>query len=210
MAVPKKRSVALLKSTILNSAQTSHFEVEIVPSPVVKRWIADKAAGGKGNARIAGNDFYNYDLKLACNQASLPGSSLATHEITNKYHNVTVKNPYRKSYDQSASFSFYVDKEYDVIHYFENWMSYIMLEEDLTEDNPRTSYRANYPENYFGSISITKFERDYEGRSILYNFIDAYPESINSMDVSYEGSQVLKCSVNFNYTRYTTKTLLLV
>lgn len=210
MAVIKKRSVAELKASILNSAQTSHFEVEITPNPIVRQWIANKATLGKGNARIGQIDFYNFDLKIACNQASLPGSSLATHELTNKYHNVTVKNPYRKSYDQSASFSFYVDKEYDTIHFFENWMSYIMAEDEIANVNPRTSYRAKYPRDYFGNISITKFERDYTGRSILYNFIDAYPASIDSMDVSYEGSQVLKCSVNFNYTRYTTKTLLLV
>ena len=35
-----------------------------------------------------------------------------------------------------------------------------------------------------------------------YRFLKAYPISINSMPVSYEASQLLKCTVNFNFSRY--------
>ena len=35
-----------------------------------------------------------------------------------------------------------------------------------------------------------------------YRFLNAYPISINSMPVTYDGSQLLKCTVNFNFSRY--------
>ena len=35
-----------------------------------------------------------------------------------------------------------------------------------------------------------------------YKFINAYPISINSIPVSYDSSQLLKCTVSFTYSRY--------
>ena len=210
MAVPRKRSVADLKSTILNSAQTSHFEVEIIPNPRVRNWMLERAAGSsnKGNARIVSSDFFDNDLKLACHQASLPGSSFATHELNNKSHNTTRKNVYRKTFDQTTSFSFYVDKEYDILHFFENWMSFMMNEDEERTFNPHSSYRANFPAYYKSSgISITKFERDYAGEVMVYTFLDAYPSSINTMQLDYSGSQTLSVTVEFTFTRYVTSSI---
>ena len=203
MSVPRKRSVADLKATILNSAQTSHFEVEIVPPQPVVNWIRQKTNAGKGNGRIATKEYYDKDLRLSCHQAALPGVSVGTHELNNKYHNTTVKNVYRKMFDSSASFSFYVDKNYDLLHFFENWISYMMNEQEQFVLETKSSYRARFPNLYKSTqITITKFERDYRGKVMEYNFVDAYPASIDSMEVSYQGSQVLSCTVNFNYTRY--------
>lgn len=201
--VPKKRSVALLKETILNSAQTSHFEVYIEPNSNIRNWILAKAAAGKGSARTAGLDYYGTNLNLACHRAALPGVSFATHELTNKYHNNTVKNVYRKVYDQTASFTFYVDKKYDLLFFFENWMSFAMNEEEAANNNPKSSFRAKFPVTYKSSvISITKFEKDYLDDVITYKFLDAYPSSIDSMEVSYQGSQTLSCTVGFTFNRY--------
>ena len=35
-----------------------------------------------------------------------------------------------------------------------------------------------------------------------YRFINAFPISINSMPVSYDQSDLLKCTVSFTYSRY--------
>lgn len=205
MPVPKKRSVALLKSTILNSAQTSHFEVNIIPNNNVRNWILLKSGSGKGSAATAGLNYYSTNLNLSCHQATLPGVSFATHELNNKYSNNTVKTVYRKTFDQTTSFSFYVDKEYDTLHFFENWMSYVMNEINDADNQPKSSFRARYAEEYRSLvISITKFEKDYAGEVMTYNFLDAYPTSIDSMEVDYSGSQVLSVRVGFNYTRYVT------
>ena len=54
----------------------------------------------------------------------------------------------------------------------------------------------NYPDDYTCSgLKITKFESDTltnTGGSLTYNFVKAFPISINSMPVSYDSSQLLK------------------
>ena len=37
---------------------------------------------------------------------------------------------------------------------------------------------------------------------LQYKFVNAYPISINSIPVSYDTSQLLKCTVSFYYSRY--------
>ena len=71
------------------------------------------------------NDINREIVRLSCAEASLPGSSLATTEINNDYTGVTEKHAYRRLYDSQASFTFYVDKEYRIIDFFENWIAYI-------------------------------------------------------------------------------------
>ena len=50
-------------------------------------------------------------------------------------------------------------------------------------------------------FEIIKLERDYEN-SLTSRFVNSYPLAINSMPISYDGSQLLKCSVSMSYLRY--------
>jgi len=64
-------------------------------------------------------------------------------------------------------------------------------------------YRVNYPKLYQSpALYINKFEKDFQGQYLQYRFLQAYPISISSMPVSYDSSQILKCTVSFTYTRY--------
>ena len=147
---------------------------------------------------------------MSCSEASLPGSSLATHEINNDFTGVTERHVYRRQYDDRADFTFYVDHNYNIIFFFENWMSYIVDEQYTNRDGTQNkgietlnyNYRVNFPKNYKTEIYIKKFEKDYTGRILQYRFINAYPISITSMPVSYDSSQLLKCTVSFTYSRY--------
>ena len=49
-------------------------------------------------------------------------------------------------------------------------------------------------------LGTTVTERS--GPDIEYEFLNAFPISINSMPISYDTSQLLKCTVSFAYTRY--------
>lgn len=147
-------------------------------------------------------------LAISCSEASLPGSSLATHELNNDFTGVTQKHAYRRLYDDRADFTFYVDQNYAQIRVFEAWIRYISGEQNAFGEGNNVSYRVNYPKNYkSGAIYITKFERDYgvpksKNLSMTYAFINAFPISINSMPVSYDASSLLKCTVSFAYDRY--------
>ena len=194
---PVKKSVSDLKSSLLRPALTSHFQCWFNPPNEVRTWVQQRASAGIGNG---------YDsefISLSCSDATLPGSSLATHEINNDFTGVTERHVYRRQYDDRSDFTFYVDHDYNVIQFFENWMSYIVNEQVAGGvDSTNFSYRVNFPDDYKSTIYIKKFENDYTGRVLQYRFINAYPISITSMPVSYESSQLLKCTVSFNYSRY--------
>lgn len=206
---PRERGMSEIKSKLLNPALTSHFECTFNPPDSVRKWAENKKIAGAGA-------LYNGDiLTLSCCDASLPGSSLVTHEINNDFHGVTERHAYRRLYDDRSDFSFYVDHDYNIIQFFENWISYIVNEEFKVNSN--YFYRMNYPDGDSGlnnagyrspALYIKKFERDYSGRYLEYKFLQAYPISISSMPVSYESSNLLKCTVSFTYTRYLVSTQL--
>ena len=114
---PKNYNISDLKTFIFEPALTSNFEVYIQPPEKVKKF----------------NDSVNISSKIteillvSCSEASLPGSSLATHELNNDVTGVTQRNVYRRLYDDRTDFTFYVtaDKnsdgysEYDQIRVFE-------------------------------------------------------------------------------------------
>jgi hypothetical protein len=199
-AAIKKVSVSEIKSKLLRPALTSNYVCNFQPPDT-----------GFIKARVNTNSTKVYDrLTLACSDASLPGSSLATHEINNDYTGVTERHAYRRLYDERMDFSFYVDaNEYYVIKLFEAWISYCVDEQLGSNPSKRTyNYRVNYPNDYCtDTLSITKFERDYSGNTLQYNFVKAFPISIQSIPVSYESSQLLKCTVSFTYSRYWVKGL---
>ena len=205
MAAPQgsPRKMSEIKSKLLQPALTSHFICAFQPPERLKTFVTDRV-----NAGFVGADYNNRTnqdlITLSCSEASLPGSSLATHEITNDFSGVTERHVYRRQYDDRADFTFYVDKEYRIIDFFENWMSYIVSENNINQQSdPNYFYRMNFPNNYkTENLYITKFERDYVGRNLVYKFINAYPISIISMPVSYDSSQLLKCTVSFTYSRY--------
>lgn len=208
---PSKKSVSDIKSKLLRPALTSHFQCWFNPpgndNEKVRKWFIDKSNAGIG---IPYDSNSSELYSLLCSEASLPGSSLATHEINNDFTGVTERHAYRRIYDDRADFTFYVDQEHNIIKFFENWMTFI-VNEQYTDEN-RTpnrgmemdnfSYRVNYPNLYRTEIYINKFERDYLGRYTRYRFTQAYPISISSMPVSYDSSSLLKCTVSFTYTRY--------
>ena len=206
-----------LRTKLLRPALTSHFICDFKPPD--SGFIGD---------RIDVSPTKLFDrLALGCSDAALPGSSLTTNDISDDFTGVSEKHAYRRLYDDSASFTFYVDAdEYYVIRFFEAWIGYAMNEQYLDEQFIQSReyfYRAQWPNNYtVDTLSITKFERDYEigefgvlnvipqkyfPRALQYNFVKAYPISIASMPVSYEQSQLLKCTVTFTYSRYWLKNL---
>lgn len=203
---PSKKSVFDIKSKILRPALTSHFQCWFNPPEEVKKWIKEKQKAGIGVVYEGNEELFS----LLCCETSLPGSSLATLEINNDFTGVTERHAYRRIYDDRIDFTFYVDHDYNVIKFFENWISYT-VNEQYTDENrvknnaiemPNYSYKINYPNLYRTTVFLNKFERDYSGRYIRYRFLQAYPINIQSMPVSYDSSSLLKCTVSFTYTRY--------
>jgi len=188
MRTPKPTAVSKLKTSILNTSLTSYYECHFNPPSSVLGLIPG-----------ANSD---EDYTLSCMEASLPGTSLATVELTNDHSGITERHVHRRQYDTTSSFTFLVDRDYKQIKFFETWIGYIVNEQN--NKDPNYFYRVNFPNQYQTKIYINKFERDYKQPSLIYSFLNAYPISINAMPVSYDGAQTLKCTVNFNFSRYLT------
>jgi len=201
---PNKLSISQIKSNLLNLAQTSVYVVNLTPPPGLNL---------NGSEFLKARAIDNADIgniNLLCCDTNLPGSSLATHDVTNDYPGVTEKFAYRRIYDETIDFTFYVDKDYNVIEYLDAWMNYVTGQgTTFTTDqyvNRYRHYRMNYSNLYKSDgLYITKFEKDTSGVNMTYQFIGAFPVNIVSIPVSYEASNILKCTASFSYIRYIRK-----
>ena len=204
---PQKLSVSKIKSRLLNIAQSSLYRLTLqVPAEVQNKL--------KGS--LSSFDYEN--INLLCCEATLPGSSLTTHEVNNDYHGATEKMAYRRLYDETIGLTFYVDREYKIIELLEGWMDYITgIDNKAAYEDPYISYRMAYPKSYKNNIYLTKFERDHFMRdhstsgststrtartTLDYTFVQAFPIALTAIPVSYDESSILKCSVSFNFIRY--------
>ena len=186
----KKKSIADLKNTILSPSLTSLYKVDIPLPEKVKDAMSEKIKADQET------------ISIMCSSASLPGSSLMTHEIMNDHTGVSEFHAHRRQFDNKIELEFYVDSDlYGPITYFEYWMDYI-------SEYAEGSYRMQYPRHFrTEDFKVYKFERDINEKGthtprLEYCFYDAFPLSINSMPVSYNTSSLLKCVVTMSYSRY--------
>ena len=164
------------------------------------------------NFNPQGGRFYD-DLSFMCNSTSLPGSSFSTTENLQDYYGINQKFAYRRDFDD-LTLDFYVDAKYQTLKFFETWMDYISstgdsysVQTNAGAESDSAFYRFRYPKEMGGykcRIDLHKFDKDYDRtkNDMLYSFVNAFPLSISSIPVSYDGSDLLKCSVTFTFDRY--------
>ena len=210
-ASPNAFKTGALKSKIMNLAQTSVYQVKIQPPPNVLNFLRTE--------RSLDYTQRGENIELLCHQTTLPGTSFSTTEATNNYTGVTERMVYRRMFDSTIDMTFYVDKAYDVIEFFEGWVDYMSgLGSTLAREEyrkPQAFYRQNYYNDYASSsLFLTKFERSYDRqlgaveqaepqKYLEYEMIQAYPKAINSMELGYaQYDSLLTLDVTFGYTRY--------
>ncbi len=163
-------------------------------------------------------DVRNDEIGFLAYEAVLPGTSYNTTEVFGDRQGVTETFANKRVYPP-VDVSFYVDNEYKVIRYFEQWMAKISPNSGVTY----TSYnKFRYPgtssaDGYKRDITIAKFERDFhqpgvrldepriakEPESICqYILRRAYPVNLISLPLSYDGGNILRTTVTFNYDVY--------
>ncbi len=213
---PRGRSLSEVKAKLLNPATTSHFQV-MIGDPRGPGFTEYLGRQGLTELERGGLSSEKRDkLNLMCSDTALPGSNLATTELLNDFTGVTERHVHRRIFDDRIDLSFYCDAvEYLPIRYFEAWMQYIT--EGIPKDNHSEQfyYRMRFPQQYKGTLEITKFEKNLEAKRgsadrirraipLTYTFVNAYPLSIASMPVTYDASSLLKCTISFTYSRYST------
>ena len=181
------------KLSITNQYQV-HFSI-------LKKTITDYLESiGLDNAK----DFLSRDAGILCSEASLPASAFATGEVKDNFMGIPQEFAHTRLYTD-IDFTFYVDQDYTLLRIFEGWMDYIAsgADSDGIGVGQKGFYRRfKYPNDYkCDTMSITKFEKNL-GRTLLYEFVNAFPKSITPIPVTYGTADLLKVTVSFNYDRY--------
>ena len=146
-------------------------------------------------------DWFLRNVGIACYDATLPTSSLATAEVKDNFQGINQQFAHTRFYTDS-SFSFYIDKDYRVLLFFEAWMDYISNGANVSENDRRFYRRFRYPNTYkCDGLQITKFDKNLD-KKITYQFKNAFPKAMQSIPVSYGTAELLKVTVTFAYDRY--------
>jgi hypothetical protein len=128
------------------------------------------------------------NLSFRCDSATLPGRNI---ELTNKKIGSAPieKFPYHTSYTD-VTLDFISSSDMSERVFFDAWLDYI---------NPSTDFNFNYKSTYAVDLLITQYDmsgnKTYESK-----LIDAYPVTINPMDLSWSTEDVHKVTVQFTYT----------
>jgi hypothetical protein len=210
MAGPTPRGVtnSEIKSRILNVAQTSVFMVKLQPPAGVVSYLQEKGFNYSGQGEV---------VELMCCEAELPGSNFFTHDVTSDFAGMSEKMVYRRDYDSTANFSFYVNNRYDVVEMFDGWSDYCAGQNTRSPEDykrPYVNYRMNFPDEpgagYRTNIHLTKFEKHVGSQkaghapqyALEYTFVNAFPLSVNPVKLSYQSSDLMKYSIGISYSRY--------
>ena len=193
MPAPRPKQISEILPKIQNVAQTSHFFVKFaLPYSDLRSFLRRKGVNDR---------FIVEDAGLLCSDAVLPGSALASVDTRGDFQGVIERFAHTRNFTQ-INLEFYVDNEYKSMKFIEHWMKYITGNSGSDPSSNSHYFQLNYPSSYKSNETrIVKFERDYS-RFLEYRFIGLFPLSLNSVRVSYQGSQVLKASAAFSFDRY--------
>ena len=214
-----------------NLSLTSQFKVSLHLTNVdaggsgLMSWLKSSSVIGGNKNDITSNAFI-YDFY--CAEAVIPGVQFDVTEEMGSRQGTIERFPTRRIFPE-FTMTFYVDNEHNLIRLFEEWMNYINpLYGNITSNagelpaNPlgqgdslgkdrRDFFRFRYPDEYKRIISLTKFERNFDSSNpknikfppqLTYRMLEAFPTNITAMPLTYEGSQIVKTTVTFQYIRY--------
>ena len=193
MPAPRPSRISDIMPKLQNVAQTSNYFVKFSLPPT----------GLRSHLRRKGiNDrFIAEDVGLLCYDASLPGSALASQNITGDFQGVVERFAHTRNFTQ-INFEFYVDNEYKSLKFIEHWMEFITGGNQVDPGGDTYYFQLNYPYEYKSNDTrIVKFEKNHF-QFLEYRFIGLFPLSLNSTKVQYGNTQVLKATAQFSYDRY--------
>jgi hypothetical protein len=126
-------------------------------------------------------------LTYRCENANLPGRTFATTE--QKTYGPIEKYPYLSTYND-MDLTFIVDDDMSQKIFFDAWMNYI---------NPQYNNNIRFKGDYATIITINQYDVTNK-LSYSVNLYDAYPISMNQLDLDWAGDGHHKLAVTFAYT----------
>jgi len=158
-------------------ARTNRFDVEI-PVPLTLIPYVSSARS----------------LIYRCETAQFPGRTFATTE--QKTYGPIEKFPYLNTYND-LDLTFIVDDDMSQKVFFDAWMSYI---------NPLYNNNYRYKGDYATTLVINQYDVSGE-KTYSINLVEAFPISMNQMDLNWGDDSYHKLSVTFAYTYWQNNSL---
>ena len=158
-------------------ARTNRFDVEI-PVPLTLIPYVSSARS----------------LIYRCETAQFPGRTFATTE--QKTYGPIEKFPYLNTYND-LDLTFIVDDDMSQKVFFDAWMSYI---------NPLYNNNYRYKGDYATTLVINQYDVSGE-KTYSINLNEAFPISMNQMDLNWGDDSYHKLSVTFAYTYWQNNSL---
>lgn len=133
-------------------------------------------------------------LNYRCENASLPGRTFATAE--QKTYGPVEKYPYLNTYTD-IDMTFIIDDDMTQKIFFDAWLNYI---------NPLYNNNMRYKGDYSTVITVNQYDVTNQ-ISYSVNLYDAYPISMNQMDLDWSSDGYHKLNVTFAYTYWQNNSL---
>ena len=176
------------------------------------KWF--KQSVNSGSKRAAGTTF-KQKMSLLCTQAEIPATSYLTTQAVGHHQGIQEVFPTLRQFPP-LNLTFYVDADHLILEILESWMTYI---NPLSDRRRSDSFgRLNYPDTYKETLHVSKFERDtfLEGKDSAgnsrsttkvshYEFVNVWPQNLQSMRISYGQSSILRCTIQLAYDRFFTE-----
>jgi hypothetical protein len=133
-------------------------------------------------------------LNLRCENAQLPGRTFATTE--QKTYGPIEKYPYMTTYND-IDLTFIVDDDMQQKVLFDAWLNFI---------NPSYNNHIRYKQEYATILTVNQYDV-MNKLSYSVSLYDAYPISVNQMDLDWNGDGYHKLGVTFAYTYWKNNSL---
>jgi len=159
-------------------ARPSRFDVNIATPLILIPYVTD--------AR---------NLTYRCENAQLPGRTFATAE-QKIGSNPVEKYPYLTTFND-LDLTFIVDDDMTQKVFFDRWLELI---------NPSFNFNYQYKSNYATVITVNQYDVT-NNLSYSVNLYDAYPISMNQLDLDWSSDGHHKLVVSFAYTRWQNNSL---
>jgi hypothetical protein len=128
------------------------------------------------------------NLMYRCEAAELPSKTYAT--VEQKFgSNPVEKYPYQVQFND-LTLTFMVSSDMSEKKFFDDWMNAII---------PPDSYNAMFKGDYATDITITQFN-SFDVPTYAVHLIDAYPITVNQLDLDWSADGYHKLTVVFAYT----------
>ena len=136
------------------------------------------------------NNISSSELILRCETAELPSRTYATAE--QKFgSNPVEKFPYQVQFND-LNLTFIVDDDMLAKYFFDGWLEAVI---------PSSNYNPNYKDSYSATINIRQYKNNDES-SYSVDLFEAYPISVNQLDLDWSAEGHHKLTVVFAYTSW--------